>query len=90
MMLIKGMSITLLAELNTWFAAITVVPMPATKTCITSLVPLNMKFSIELGRPIEAMERMRGVVVASKRKLAAAGVKLEKYERTNREVRLTL
>ena len=29
-------------------------------------------------------------VVASKRMLAAAGVKLEKYERTNREVRLTL
>ncbi len=29
-------------------------------------------------------------VVASKRMLAAAGVKLEKYRRTNREVRLTL
>lgn len=29
-------------------------------------------------------------VVASKRMLAAAGVKLEKYERTNREVRLIL
>lgn len=65
----------LLAELNTWLAEMTVVPMPAIKTCITSFVPLNMKFSTELGRPMDAMERIRDAVLplASARTLTNPG-----------------